>query len=214
MHHTIDLSPRLRIVADEDPNPVNPREDQETPVGVYVPLDHWFNTIPEVHHFPGPIEQAHQRLGQDDVRKMDRVARWAWIFYDTAVVHDGVRYWFADKEATRALVTNDPLSREEQVKIVNQERGNWFRYAKEPAWQVWLERKASFRRTSKHWNENTQTLLTVWEQVSDRCGSLYLDASFLDVAAAQVVQENFGALLSNRERAAVEALVDSGRALQ
>lgn len=210
--HTLDLSPRLRVVADTDPEPMNPRVDADSPVGVFVPLDYWFNNIPELHSFPGPLQRAHDALSGNDVHGMDRVTRWAWIFYNIGMVHDGLRYWFVDHDAFRALVDDD-LSREHQIKVVNEERGAWFTYAKEPAWVVWLERKATFRRTSKPWVPDMAPLIHVWEPVSERCGSLYFDAPLQDHDLALVVQENFSALLNNRERAAIEALVDSGRAL-
>lgn len=210
--HILDLSSRLRVVADEDPEPMNPRTDAESPVGVFVPLDYWFNNIPELHRFPGPLQRAHDTFAGHDVHGMETVCRWAWIFYNVGMKSDGLRYWFVDPLSFRALVDDD-LSREHQLQVIDQERGAWFTYAKEPAWQVWLERKATFRRSSKHWVENTETLLHVWEPVSEKCGSLYLDASVLDSQLAYVVKENFGGLLMPRERAAVEALIDSGRAL-
>jgi len=209
--HVLDLSPRLRVVADEDPNPINPREGAETPVGVFIPLDDWFSTIPQVHRFPGNLQLAHDVLTGDD-NTVDRVERWAWVFYNVAVVHDGTRYWFVDRDAFRALIDED-LSREHQIQVIDQERGAWFQYAKEMAWTVHLERRATFRRSSKHWIEGLDSLMYVWEKVSDDLNSIYLDGGDIEGELALLAKENFGGLLLPTERAAVEAIVDSRRAL-
>lgn len=206
--HILDLTPRLRVVADEDPNPTNPREDMDTPVGVFVPLDYWFNTIPEVHRHPGNVQLAHDKMIGD----MDAVARWSWIFHGVAMSGDGLRYWFVDRSAFRALIDED-LSREHQMQVLNQEKGAWFQYVKEPAWTVHLERRATFRRSSKHWVSGLDSLLHVWEKVSDDVGSLYLDTYDLNYELACICKENFGGLLMPQERATVEGLVDAGRAL-
>jgi hypothetical protein len=209
--HVLDLTPRCRIVADIDPEPENPRTTDLTPVGVFCPLDNWMDRTPELYRFPGNISRAHETFNTFDFYAQDRVARWAWAFFGIHVHFDGVRYWFVDAAAYRALISED-LSRDRQIECVDRARGEWHRYAADPAWRVHLERRATFRRATKKWNTSLNDLIHVWERVSEPIGSLYLDSDF-NLELACVAQENWSADLQPAERARIESVIDEGRAL-
>ncbi len=79
---------------------------------------------------------------------------------------------------------------------------------------VWLERRATYKRTTKPFDQTSPPSIQRWEKVTPMLGSQYLNSyARTDAELARVAMENFGGDLSETERAAVQAIHDEERAL-
>jgi hypothetical protein len=203
-------STRLTITPDAEP--LNPRTDIQTPVGCYRPLTSYrpVDEPPAIYAFPGDIEDAHDRLW-DYERSLDpehAVAEWSKDTFGIVLVHRSGAYWFCDRTTWDNIVGRE-WNEDNQREVIAHEIAAWERYRRSEAQVVTLERRATFKRISPS-RVNEDDLLHVWERVED-IGDIYVEDygnSYIRVAA-----DHFGHLFTKRERATMQAALDSERVL-
>jgi uncharacterized protein YktA (UPF0223 family) len=210
--HVMLVRNNTRLTITPDAEPLNPRTDIQTPVGCYRPLTAYrpFDGPPAIYSHPGNLEDAHDRLW-DYERSLDPehlVTRWSQATFGIVMVHRSGAYWFCDRTTWDLLVGRE-WTAENQAEVIAHEIAAWERYRRNEAEVVTLERRATFKRISPS-RVNEDDLLHVWEKVED-IGDVYVEDygnSYIRVAA-----DHFGHLFTKRERATMQAALDSERVL-
>jgi hypothetical protein len=194
MSQIIDWNEQYRIRVETEDQPQCPRGDWDFVTGALtVEEDRRYMAVPPVHEFPGPLQDAHDRIRQsvnDD--PCDAVVRWAKVFYDITLDwtnEHGITYWWVDPDqlvdnwysmATRTYSYDGAEidKAELEMKVIRQDQETYRAWADNEVYGVIVEEFTLWGKLSMSGASLLQgddTVKETWEEVAS-CWGYYLDA--------------------------------------